>query len=151
MTKEKKSWPKSIGQEADNSRSARFKRMMEDRGYWQFDASEKIEKKNVVPSRLLTNPSESDLDQLLARCLPYGLRGIEDYSGNVYLWPFEEGTHGTVADALGIPYDPSSDYADKLTAKTFYIRSLGDWQNRQQRRSKPGSFTYQCRNQNRDP
>jgi hypothetical protein len=80
------------------------------------------------------------------RCAPYGLRGIEDYNGNVYLWRFNDGTHMMAANILNIPYDPSADYVDKLTGKTFYIRSLDDWLNRDRRRGEPGSFTYRCRN-----
>jgi hypothetical protein len=95
---------------------------------------------------VLKNPSQREVLALLAQAGSAGLRGIEDYSGNVYLWPYNDGTHMMAATTLGIPYEPASDYAGKLTGKTFYIRSLDDWRTRERRRAEPDSFTCKCRN-----
>jgi hypothetical protein len=94
---------------------------------------------------MLKNPSEAEVSELLMRAGASGLRGLEDYSGNVFLWPYNEGTHMLAASMLGIFYDPASDYVDKLTGKTFYIRSLDDWRTRERLRAKPDSFTSRCR------
>jgi hypothetical protein len=50
-----------------------------------------------------------------------------------------------VASAFTIPYDPAADCVDKLTGRTFYIRSLGDWLSRERRRGEPDSFTSKVR------
>ena len=99
----------------------------------------------------LKNPSENDVSKLLAKAGAAGLRGIEDYSGNVLLWSYNDGTHMMVAGMLGIPYDPATDYVEKLTGKTFYIRRLEHWLTRERRRKEPGSFTTQCRNATSGP
>jgi hypothetical protein len=94
---------------------------------------------------ILKNPSERELSSLLERSRSAGLRGIEDYNATVYVWPYGQGTHMMMAGLLLIPYDPATDYVDKPTGKTFYIRSLDDWRNRERRRAEPDSFTSQCR------
>ena len=93
----------------------------------------------------IANPSEAQVAALLATSETHELRGIEDFAGNVYLWPYEEATHMIAAGILGIPYDPTTDYVKKLTGKTFYIRSLDDWLGRERRRAEPDSFTSKCR------
>ncbi len=100
---------------------------------------------------MLKNPSELEVTNLLAQAGSPGLRGIEDYSGNVFLWPYNDATHFMAASMLGIPYDPASDYVDKLTGKTFYIRSLDDWLTRERRRAEPDSSTSECRNATSGP
>lgn len=94
---------------------------------------------------ILKNPSERELTTLLERAGAAGLRGIEDYTSTVYVWPYEEGTHMMMAGLLLIPYDPATDYVDKPTGKTFYIRNLDDWRGRERRRAEPDSFTSKCR------
>ena len=94
---------------------------------------------------VLRNPSETDVSKLLAKAGAVGLRGIEDYSGNVFVWPYGYGTHMMFASVLNIPYDASADYVGKLTGKTFYIRSLYDWSHRERCRAEPDSFTSKCR------
>jgi hypothetical protein len=101
--------------------------------------------KSTTTFSVLKNPSDQEATTLLAQAGSAGLRGIEDHSGNVYLWPYGEGTHMMMAGLLGIPYDPAADYVDELTGKTFYIRSLDDWRTRERRRAEPGSFTRKCR------
>jgi hypothetical protein len=93
-----------------------------------------------------SNPSSSEVEALLKQSTQAELRGIEDHNGTVYLWPYEEATHMIAAAILGIPYDAATDYVTSLTGKTFYIRSLEDWLNRERRRSEPDSFTSKCRN-----
>jgi hypothetical protein len=100
---------------------------------------------------VLKNPFEEDVSQLLAQAGSAGLRGIEDHDGNVFLWPFNEATHMMASRMLGIPYDPASDYVDKLTSKTFYIRNLDDWRTRERRRAEPDSFTSKCRDATSGP
>jgi hypothetical protein len=96
----------------------------------------------------LTNPSSADVLNLLVQCRSDGLRGIEDEDGNVHVWPYDQATHMIAATILRIPYDPSTDFVNKLTGKTFYIRSLDDWVNRECRRSEPNSFSSVCRKRN---
>lgn len=98
-----------------------------------------------LPFAVLKNPKEPEVRQLLAQADPAGLRGIEDYSGNVHVWRYNGGTHMMVASMLGIPYNPATDYVEKLTGKTFYVRSLDDWLTRERRRAEPDSFTSKCR------
>lgn len=95
---------------------------------------------------ILKNPSEEDVSKLLAHASSAGLRGIEDSNSNVYVWPYNDGTHMMMAGLLCIPYDSATDYVDKLTGKTFYVRSLDDWRTRERRRAEPDSFTSKCRN-----
>jgi hypothetical protein len=97
------------------------------------------------------NPSERKVSTLLAKSGSAGLRGIEDYHGNVYLWPYNEGTHTMMAGLLCIPYDSATDYVDKPTGKTFYIRSLDDWRTRERRRAEPDSFSSKCRDATSGP
>jgi hypothetical protein len=97
------------------------------------------------------NPSEREVSTLLGQSGSSGLRGIEDYNGNVFVWPYNEGTHMMVAGLLCIPYDSAADYVDKLTGKTFYIRSLDGWAMRESRRAEPDSFTSKCRNATSGP
>ena len=94
---------------------------------------------------ILKNPSNEDVSKLLAQAGSAGLRGIEDYTAGVFLWPFNEATHMIAAGMLNITYDPASDFVNSLTGKTFYIRSLDDWVSRERRRSEPDSFTSRCR------
>jgi hypothetical protein len=95
---------------------------------------------------ILMNPSEDDVSKLLAQAGSAGLRGIEGYSSGVHVWRYEDATHMMVASMVGIPYDPAADFVDKLTGKTFYVRSLEDWMTRERRRADPDSFTSKCRN-----
>lgn len=101
---------------------------------------------------ILKNPSEQEVSKLLAKSWSAGgLRGIEDYNGVVHVWPYGEGTHMMMAGLLGIPYDSATDYVGKLTGKTFFIRSLDDWRDRERRRAEPDSFTTKCRNATSGP
>jgi hypothetical protein len=99
-----------------------------------------------IAFNVLKNPSEQEVSMVLRQAGSSGLRGIEDYNGNVYLWPYNDGTPMMMAGRLCIPYDPASDYVDKLTGKTFYVRSPNDWLTRERRRAEPDSFTKRCRN-----
>ena len=94
---------------------------------------------------VLTNPPAEAVAELLAQSGFEGLRAIEDYQGNVYVWPYDQATHLIAARMIGIPYDPAADYVDKLTGKTFYVRTFDDWLSRERRRSEPSSFTSRCR------
>jgi hypothetical protein len=96
-------------------------------------------------SVVLKNPSELEVTNLLAQAGSAGLRGVEDYNGNVFLWPYNDGTHMMMAGLLCVPYDSATDYVDKLTGKTFYIRCLDDWLTRERRRAEPDSFSSKCR------
>ena len=98
----------------------------------------------------LCNPSAEEVAALLTQA-GNELRGIEDNSQNVYLWPYADATHMIAAGMLGIPYDPATDYVEKLTGKTFYIRSIDHWRDRERRRAEPDSFTSKCRNATSGP
>jgi peptidoglycan/LPS O-acetylase OafA/YrhL len=67
---------------------------------------------------ILKNPTGHAVSALLAQAGSAGLRGIEDYSGVVYVWPYGQGTHMMMAGLLGIPYDSVTDYVDKLIGST---------------------------------
>jgi hypothetical protein len=100
---------------------------------------------------ILKNPSEREVSTLLGQSGSPGLRGVEDYNGVVYVWPYAEGTHMMMAGLLGIPYDAATDFVDKLTGKTFYVRSLDDWRTRERRRAEPDSFSSRCRDATSGP
>jgi hypothetical protein len=110
------------------------------------DASADTERRSE-PFGAIANPSEAQVASLLAVSETHELRGIEDYNGTVHLWCYDM----MAAGMLGIRYDPATDYVEKLTGKTFYIRRLDDWLTRERRRAEPDSFTSKCRNATSGP
>jgi len=51
--------------------------------------------------RVLYNPTPLELEQLLSST-PYGVRGLIDHHGDLYVWDGEQALHSDVADHLGL-------------------------------------------------
>ena len=49
---------------------------------------------------VLTNRAEEAVAELLTQCGFAGLRGIEDYHGNVYVWHYSHATHMIAAQMI---------------------------------------------------